>query len=452
MDVVDRNHDSMNSIDEVKNKRLAYKIKFILSIENPYKESLLQWLLHNPINPDIDTAVVNTLNKEFGRGLSMPEHIEQQEAELKQQLQSTQFQLKSYLNNSLRESIRMSYYSLADIYLKAGSIDHALNAYLQTRDHISSSAQLVETHTHIISLAIQLRNYALIKNSIIKINSIAINDIDSDTLLIPSAVADLGQGNYASVVDSLTKLSASASHPLIPASDITLYLALCALATQSRQEIKEKILDNDALRSKFEFEPHTKHLLHHFVASEYKALFGLLDENKWAYLLDPHMHSQYEQMVDAIYKRCIVQYFESFTCISLNNLIKTFGDDGILNTTLKLIKSSQLNLRYDAVNHVFHKASSDTRTNLLNKAVAVSESNHKATKQLVYRMKLSNAKLVLNERSERGAGGAGGSGGKKEPRKEARQRRNSDQLDDDEEDDGEEGSSKQVEMDVEQSK
>lgn len=321
----------------------------------------------------------------------------------------------------------MSYYSLADIYNNLGNVDQSLNCYLQTRDHISSSTQLVESNTHIINLAIQIRNYSLIKNSVIKINSIAINDIDSDTLLIPMAVADLGQSNYSAVVESLTKLTPSSSHPLVTPSDISLYLSLCALTTQSRQDIKFKILDNDALRNKFEFEPHTKLILQHFTTSNYKDLFALLEEYKWSYLLDPHLHHQYYSMVDIIYKRCIIQYFNSFSSISLNNLVNAFGDEQILTLTLTLIKSAELNLRYDAVNKVFHKPQLNTRTTLLNKAIAVSELNHKSTAQLVYRIKLSDANLVLNDRNTQ-----------KQPRKDAidttdtRHRRNSDQLDDEE--------------------
>ncbi|EOR03770.1 COP9 signalosome complex subunit 1 [Wallemia ichthyophaga EXF-994] len=411
--------NASNWIDEYLKNQGAYKIKFILEITSPFFKNVLEWLIDNPINPPHDAQVIGLYNTHYAQNTKQSEHTQHQQTHLNDQLHSTQFQLKSYLNNNLKESIRMSYYSLADIYYSLNNPEHSLNCYLQSRDHISSSPQLIETHNHIINMAIELRNYSLIKNSVIKINSIALNNVDvsHDALLISTAIADLGQSNYAAVVESLTKLSPISTHPLVTPSDISIYLTLCALTTQSRHDIKSAILNNEALRSKFEYAPHTKLLLEQYVSSNYKQLFVTLEENKWWYLLDPHLHHQYTAMVEVIYRRCIVQFFHSYNSITLDSLVEAFGDEQIFTHTLSLIKSAHLNLRYDAVGRVFHRPQLDKRHSLIDRAVTLSELNYKSTAQLLLRIKLSDANLVLGERP------AGS-------HKVNLQRRNSDELDD----------------------
>ncbi|TIA69019.1 hypothetical protein E3P89_03709 [Wallemia ichthyophaga] len=386
--------NASNWIDEYLKNQGAYKIKFILEITSPFFKNVLEWLIDNPINPPHDAQVIGLYNTHYAQNTKQSEHTQHQQTHLNDQLHSTQFQLKSYLNNNLKESIR-------------------------SRDHISSSPQLIETHNHIINMAIELRNYSLIKNSVIKINSIALNNVDvsHDALLISTAIADLGQSNYAAVVESLTKLSPISTHPLVTPSDISIYLTLCALTTQSRHDIKSAILNNEALRSKFEYAPHTKLLLEQYVSSNYKQLFVTLEENKWWYLLDPHLHNQYTAMVEVIYRRCIVQFFHSYNSITLDSLVEAFGDEQIFTHTLSLIKSAHLNLRYDAVGRVFHRPQLDKRHSLIDRAVTLSELNYKSTAQLLLRIKLSDANLVLGERP------AGS-------HKLNLQRRNSDELDD----------------------
>lgn len=100
---------SMTSkLDEIIKNQLTYKIKFILQINSPFYNSLLEWLINHPINPSLDLQVINLYNKEFNKDIQQSQSGEQQLNHLNEQILSTQFQLKSYLNNNLKESIRVS--------------------------------------------------------------------------------------------------------------------------------------------------------------------------------------------------------------------------------------------------------------------------------------------------------------------------------------------------------
>ncbi|TIC32670.1 hypothetical protein E3Q09_03652 [Wallemia mellicola] len=412
---------------EIKNQKIK-NLNFIKTIDSPFRQEAINILItrtHNTANYSAYNDAINLYNNLSTEKIPIDdEYITNTESSFKSKLQSLEFELKGYLNNNLKESIRMSYYSLADLYKQAGFLEHSLNCYLKARDYLSSTDQLIENNLNLISLSIELRNYSLIKNSIIKINSISLNS-KSNNLLLAAAIADLGQSNFSNVVENICNISdAPIDDTSVSLPDSLVYLSLTALATQSRSQIRQRILDNDALRSKFEFEPHTKQLLLLYCNSNYKELFGLLEEQKWRYILDPHLHNHVSDLFQLIYNRSILQYFDSFKNLSLQNLQNTFGRHDILDQTIQLIKSGSLNVKFDKVTGIFHKTEEDTRQALLSKALNVTKHNNKSTRHILYRIKLIDNNLIKQKQLPV----------THTPHKE-KQRRNSDQLDIDLEDD-----------------
>ena len=337
------------------------------------------------------------------------------ENEVKSNLESLEVELKTYSNNLIKESIRMSYHSLGQYYKQCGSLQSSLKNFNNMKDYCSTSNQVIDMSLNVIDLAIELNNYSLVRNTLIKAqvafdttsNSNNSKKVDKqlyNKLVLAGAVADLGHGHYEKVVQNLIKIDDSSlsndSFPLdwmVTTSDVATYIALCSLATSDRSILRVDILDNDNLRNKFEAEPHTRDLIQSFYDSKYKRVFEILNDYSARYYFDPHLNPHVNNLFSMIYKRSIIQYFQSFKTLPLERISKAFGKPSnvLLGDVLSLIKDGFLNARYDSFTNTLIAVQDDIRMDVFKKAIKLSENSDQSSRQMILRMKLQQNNLLV---------------------------------------------------------
>ena len=108
----------------------------------------------------------------------------------------------------------------------------------------------------------------------------------TDNKLIPaklkaaSALAFLEASNYSMAAKTFLQVPfelGSAFNEIITVNDIAVYAGICGLATFSRAELRDKIINNSEFKQFLELEPHIRELIFSFYNSKYSALFNLLE-------------------------------------------------------------------------------------------------------------------------------------------------------------------------------
>lgn len=66
---------------------------------------------------------------------------------------------------------------------------------------------------------------------------------------------------------------------MVTTPDLAVYTTLCALATFTRPELKQKVVENVELRSLLEFEPQLKRILNLFVDNKHQEILQFLEDS-----------------------------------------------------------------------------------------------------------------------------------------------------------------------------
>lgn len=156
---------------------------------------------------------------------------------------------------------------------------------------------------------------------------------------------------------------------VLSAEDIALYGALLGLASLDRENLHSLVIDGP-FKARLELVPSIRDALRHYSLAEYGSCISILQNTvKKDILLDIHLHSHVNILMDMIRDRCIVQYFSPYSAVSLEKMGAVFGQnvsemEGIV---AKLIKDGGVEgmslgegARIDAINKTLSVFSSST--------------------------------------------------------------------------------------------
>ena len=126
---------------------------------------------------------------------------------------------------------------------------------------------------------------------------------------------------------------------VVSAEDIALYGALLGLASLDRDSLHSLVIDG-AFKARLELCPSMRDALHHYSLAEYGACISILKTIvQRDILLDIHLHSHVNTLMEMIRDRCIVQYFKPYSSVSLEKMGAVFGQtvDDMEKIVAKLI-------------------------------------------------------------------------------------------------------------------
>ena len=129
--------------------------------------------------PDLDMQWVETTNKR---------------AQMK--LDKFDQDLKTYKNNSIKESIRRGHDDLGDHYLDCGDLCNALKCYSRARDYCISAQHIINMCMNVIQVSIYLQNWPHVQTYVNKAEAVPdVFDSASGTANV-STVFRGGPGSY----------------------------------------------------------------------------------------------------------------------------------------------------------------------------------------------------------------------------------------------------------------
>jgi len=338
--------------------------------------------------PDLDMQWVETTNKR---------------AQMK--LDKFDQDLKTYKNNSIKESIRRGHDDLGDHYLDCGDLCNALKCYSRARDYCISAQHIINMCMNVIQVSIYLQNWPHVQTYVNKAEAVPdVFDSASGTanektkkanmgtftkLKCSSGLAELAQKQYKSAARLF--LQASFDHfqytEVMSAHDVALYGGLCALASFDREELHKKVLSSSSFKLFLELDPQLRDILHKFYASKYGSCMALLQQMKDNLLLDMFLSPHVNNLYTKIRNRALIQYFSPYMSADLNKMASAF------NTTVaeledeltSLILDGQISARIDSQNKILHARDIDHRSTTFEKALQAGKEYQWRTRALILR-------------------------------------------------------------------
>ncbi|GAA6022905.1 hypothetical protein JCM10207_006858 [Rhodosporidiobolus poonsookiae] len=377
------------------------------------------------------------------------EWIEQARKEAQSGLDRLEVELKGYMTNLIKESIRMGHRDLARFQYRTGDLQGAVRSYTKSREFCTTGQHVLEMCLGVIEVALDMSNYAFVRNYVVKAESAlesASSSAQGGVLKKPSApvnlpgmvapaqdpaeaarerdkrivlerltvaggVAHLGAGQFEKAAWAFTEVGSEAivSGPghFIPTADLALYATLTSLACFPRAQVRARVLDNAGLRPALDQEPWLRELARAFYDSRFREGLGMLQRHEARFLLDPHLAPHFPTLSHLLLTRSLTTFFTPFSSVSLSSFSSAFGlppaQVGAL--VADLIGRGELAARIDQVGGVVVARRDDPRAGAFRRALEMGEGAQKRAKAGRLRMKLLQSDLIVKGSTKGGGGG-----------------------------------------------
>lgn len=219
-----------------------------------------------------------------------------------------------------------------------------------------------------------------------------------------NAVACLGQGRYEAAAKQLLTIDpahSSSFSDIITPSDVSIYVALCSMATMERPALKTQVMESTKFRGFIEHEPYVRELLEAFCSAQFKRVGEILDQHQARHHLDPYLAPHVRSLCTSLIRRALRQFFTPFDRVSISRISAAFGwpTDKMESELVGCIERGEFknlpgkaaevgDARIDAISKTLEYRTKDSRRAVFDSAIEVGDKRSRETKRLLLRMKL----------------------------------------------------------------
>ncbi|GJN87088.1 hypothetical protein Rhopal_000033-T1 [Rhodotorula paludigena] len=374
------------------------------------------------------------------------EWLDRTKKEAQSGLDKLEIELKGYMTNLIKESIRMGHRDLARFQYRVGDLQASVRSHTKSREFCTTSQHVLEMCLGVIEVALDMANYAFVRNYVVKAESAVeaaqasaasgksktapVNlpgmvapaqdpieaakererKVTHERLTIAGGVAHLGSGAYDKAAYAFTDVGAEAlvSGPghFIPAADIALYAVITGLACFSRPALRSRVLENGNLRPYLDLEPYLRDIVRAFYDNQFKKGLELLHKYEARFLLDLHLAPHYDSLHRLIRERALLSYFQPFASVSISRMALAFGwpEDYLVGAVVDLIRRGLMKARVDSAKGTLVARKQEPRIEAFKNALEQGEKMQRRAMASQLRMKLLQNELVVKPAKRGGHG------------------------------------------------
>jgi COP9 signalosome complex subunit 1 len=248
----------------------------------------------------------------------------------------------------------MGHEDLGNFYFESGDLSNAYKSYLRMRDACTASRHIQDMSLLVIKTAILQNNWTTVQQNVGKLRAVAATKEEEESLLpkitVTQGLLALQNNNFTAAAKAFMECPPKLDWPeIIAPNDVATYGGLCALASLSRKQLKDEVLENANFREYLDLEAHVRKAIKHFINARYRECLELLKEYKNNYLLDIYFTEHVEKLYHAIRKKCMVSYMIPFSDVWISEMAAEFGvsNEKLQEEVEALIMSGDLKARID---------------------------------------------------------------------------------------------------------
>lgn len=184
---------------------------------------------------------------------------------------------------------------------------------------------------------------------------------------------------------------------LLAPINIAVYGSLCALASYSRQELANNIINSSSFKQFSELEPQMRDAVNRFYESKYAACLSILQEIKNTLLLDMYLAPHVERLYRLIRNKALIQYFEPYNAASMSTMAEAFKTSvaELEKEIVILIYDGHIRASIDSHHKVLYSKHTDLRTLTYERAFNLGKLWQRRTRAMISRSVVLNAGLMI---------------------------------------------------------
>ena len=319
----------------------------------------------------------------------------------------------------------MAHNDLGDFYRNRGDFTTAHKCYVRTRDYCSTSKHTISMCLNVIKSCIDMGNFLQVHNYVTKAESIpeVVDDpVITAQLRAASGLAHLDARKYKLAARKFSEITTQVDDVLgemVSLQDVAIYGVLCALASFTRAELQEHVIQPPSFRAVLENCPKARELVLDFFSSKYASCLSHMEEMKPDLTLDIYLHTHIDELYKQIRSKALIQYSSPYHSIDMHRMASAFNTDisDLEEELATLIMQGAIEARIDSSSKILHARRVNDRHSTFEAALSLADSFRLNTKALMLRVHLSRNDLVLK-----------GPGDRLGPIKSSRQERGGDLL------------------------
>lgn len=314
-------------------------------------------------------------------------------------------ELKNFRANSMKENIRRAQDDMGDHYLDCGDLENAFNAYTKSRDFAATHRSQINQCLNIIRVSILLRRWSAVSNHVLRAESQPNNDNQTHPtvptkLHCAAGLHELNSKRYKKAAKHF--LSTNFDHfdahfGILAPINIAVYGSLCALATYTRQELANQLINSASFKQFAELDPQLREAVSRFYESKYASCLSILQEVKNILLLDMYLAPHVERLYRAIRNKALVQYFEPYSSASMHKMAQAFytNVNDLEKEIINLIYEGHIKARIDSHNKILFAKNTHLRSQTFERAINMGKMWQRQTRALISRTAILNAGLEV---------------------------------------------------------
>ncbi|KAL7078571.1 hypothetical protein ACQ4LE_002163 [Meloidogyne hapla] len=326
-------------------------------------------------------------------------------------LESLLAEFKRQKDEAVKESIRRSLEDVFHHYVLMGNLNDALKLYSRgMREYCTSPNQIIQMLISWINVTVYAEQWSKLSillpqadraiNEMIERENVSTTTTNSNTfattqysslqsLQIPARTSKLQKElilsskakilavyglyslqnkNYKGAAERFMMIDLDVlNYPqLISPSDVAIYALICALATFSRTELKEKVLGSPLFRKSLESEPKLIELLQRFCQSQFGICLDILNDLRDQLLLNIYLAPHISFLYSLIRQSALIQYFDTYLSSEIGQMAVEFRTsvDQLESELISLIEKGLLKAKIDSYKKVLYAKFSDNRTEI----------------------------------------------------------------------------------------
>lgn len=266
-------------------------------------------------------------------------------------------ELQVYLDNKIKESIRMELNILFDHHFNTGRLKEAFDDAKNAKPYCVSPNQLLENMFLTVKAALPLKDYNTLnhcysQSSLITKSKTEISKTDLHYALIiqaAGAVAKMAQRKYIESA-KMFKACIDSEPDILQSQHIAIYGSLCCLAVFDRQTIVECQRD---FKNCLEDEPEAKEWFKLYLNSDFRILLDRINSYKGIFYCDIYLAEVHEELISKIREQCLILFCSQFSRITIQKITQLFPSQVDAKTELlKLILDGKLSSKIDEENQI----------------------------------------------------------------------------------------------------
>lgn len=248
----------------------------------------------------------------------------------------------------------MGHEDLGNFYFEAGDLPNAFKSYNNMTNSCTTSRHIQDRSLLALKTTILQNSWSGASQTLAKLRAVPATK-EEEVELLPKTVVAAGliylqSENFAAAARSFIDCPPKLNWPeIIAPNDVATYGGLCALASLTRKQLQDDVLENQTFREYLDLEAHVRKAIKHFISARYKECLELLDQYKNNYLLDIYFSEHIEKLYQVIRKKCMISYMIPFIDVWIHEMATEFGvsNEELQTEVEALIASGDLKARID---------------------------------------------------------------------------------------------------------